>query len=984
MDFNAIRHMFESASVSDLPKPDHPQSQPPSLPHPADPGSTVTMATTASEHPLHLPPLPRKLSVSKHRAPDSDASEINIRPSQLKQNMLLNHFEQRDPNPDPRPVRHSLAPSPSQPSMRERPARPTAPQKPSPSELAQAAANSKSTLTSPNHPSSAENSDYSDVGDYTEDTEFYVPGVNENSDGPTQQPNLISRPSAPLRTPYGHSTKKSHHDAKAQPEMPGAQAGRRGMYRILSTPMPMRHSSSRHTSPIEEDDSFSKRPFEVGSSHDLKLDETADDDSMSNSTDQRHIIIDGDEADDGRDDNDEDDDEEEEEDDDDGDETDGDGPVVMVRQHSNFSRLSAQSWLTVDSAQEVPVSSELVDEPTSRGIEDTIPGPSSSASASGGYLGVGAVPRSSDAGTGSMTGTYKAASNTSDMGGSGLFLNRRFSGVTDHDPASLFGVDVQGDAIERIQAKAVQDMSVLECCVLLQAGVSALKRKSFRRCATRRVWLGPDCDRLHWKSKKNGMETDEVKLQRVAKLRSIDREVVIEIMEGYRISLMFNSREQAGLWVRALSCLIPLQARIYEKLGVTPPDKDREDYTLSDDVFDGTPLRDMMAVNSYVVLCCAKGHAQRSGYKLAFSRSDGQFCALRYIPRRISLMLLRSPEEIAVLKRLSHPNVVKYHECLADNERGGHYVVFEHVARGTLMDSYNNANSNGTNSNNTAGGGITASDDVRHSQNANYHQHSNANGATRKSSTSKARESRKTLSEADAREMMLDILSALEYLHTLRIAHGDIRPENLLRSVNGNVKVNAIGCITHDFTEVRNMGALMRARLNGASCAFIAPEQCWLVDNAPEAHAKSYAMDVWSVGVVLYYMLFGSFPFKGNDDAKVQHSICHDKLRIPRHPDTSAKVRSLLKGILDEKDPKTRIALNELRKHPWFFEETPGTAGPSGAVGALQGLGGHGYADGGAAVFGGRHDPPPRIIVTPDEVNSAVQTAKVRIGSRRR
>ena len=53
--------------------------------------------------------------------------------------------------------------------------------------------------------------------------------------------------------------------------------------------------------------------------------------------------------------------------------------------------------------------------------------------------------------------------------------------------------------------------------------------------------------------------------------------------------------------------------------------------------------------------------------------------------------------------------------------------------------------------------------------------------------------------------MMCDILSALEYLHTLRIAHGDIPTENLLRAVDGSVKVNPIGCITHYFTEVRNI-----------------------------------------------------------------------------------------------------------------------------------------------------------------------------------
>eukprot|EP00171_Calliarthron_tuberculosum_P012744 IDg12744t1 len=60
----------------------------------------------------------------------------------------------------------------------------------------------------------------------------------------------------------------------------------------------------------------------------------------------------------------------------------------------------------------------------------------------------------------------------------------------------------------------------------------------------------------------------------------------------------------------------------------------------------------------------------------------------------------------------------------------------------------------------------------------------------------------------------------------------DVRPDNLLRSVNGTIKRNPLGCITHVFTEVRSMSALVRARLAGASPAFLVPELCWQ-GNAP-------------------------------------------------------------------------------------------------------------------------------------------------------
>lgn len=85
-----------------------------------------------------------------------------------------------------------------------------------------------------------------------------------------------------------------------------------------------------------------------------------------------------------------------------------------------------------------------------------------------------------------------------------------------------------------------------------------------------------------------------------------------------------------------------------------PPGKEREDYTITDDFFNGRPLREYTAVNSYVVLCSVKGQPRSSGNKLAFSRSDGSFCGLRYVPAKNVPLVLCSPEEVSVHKRLAH------------------------------------------------------------------------------------------------------------------------------------------------------------------------------------------------------------------------------------------------------------------------------------------------------------------------------------------
>ncbi|KAI0557877.1 Protein kinase [Gracilaria domingensis] len=385
-----------------------------------------------------------------------------------------------------------------------------------------------------------------------------------------------------------------------------------------------------------------------------------------------------------------------------------------------------------------------------------------------------------------------------------------------------------------------------------------------------------------WTSKKVGVPANHVKVHQVARIKCADRELCVDLIEGRRISLLFANADEAALWVKALSCLVPLQARINAPSVVIPPEKEREEFTLSHDMFNGRSLREHVGIGNYVLLCSAKGHPAANGHKVVFARSDSSFCTLRYVPRKLVPLLLRSQEEIAVLKRLKHPNIVQYHECLLDQEHGGTYLTFEFLARGTLID----------------GSKLEGVDPIP---------------------------------EHSARELIRDVVNGLEYLHRLRIAHADVRPDNLLRSVDGRVKLNPIGCITHDFTEIKNLTTLVKTRLGDASPAFLAPELCWLCD-APPAHPKSYAMDVWAVGVVLYFMLYGRVPFGGRDDQEIQTAICTRKLRFPRHPETSKKVRSLLKGVLGEKDPKTRIGLSELKRHPWFAEGESETSNASSSA----------------------------------------------------
>lgn len=91
--------------------------------------------------------------------------------------------------------------------------------------------------------------------------------------------------------------------------------------------------------------------------------------------------------------------------------------------------------------------------------------------------------------------------------------------------------------------------------------------------------------------------------------------------------------------------------------------------------------------------------------------------------------------------------------------------------------------------------------------------------------------------------------------------------------------------------------------------AYIAPE---VFENKGY---EGYASDVWSSGVVLYAMLYGTVPFKANNMTELQKQIT--KCLTTFKDEITPEAISLLKGIL-ERDPSKRLKISEILKHPWM------------------------------------------------------------------
>ena len=165
------------------------------------------------------------------------------------------------------------------------------------------------------------------------------------------------------------------------------------------------------------------------------------------------------------------------------------------------------------------------------------------------------------------------------------------------------------------------------------------------------------------------------------------------------------------------------------------------------------------------------------------------------------------------------------------------------------------------------------------------------------------------LSENLSCHFFRQLISVLEYLISMGITHRDIKPENILLDENHeSIKVIDFGLSNYCEDD----------ELLGSSCGspcYASPE---MLSGNPYHGVKT---DIWSAGVVLYSMLVGSLPFDDQELYNLYEQIKSGKFFLPST--LSLEAIDLLKRIL-QVDPKKRIGINDIKKHPWFnMEKTP-------------------------------------------------------------
>jgi len=213
-------------------------------------------------------------------------------------------------------------------------------------------------------------------------------------------------------------------------------------------------------------------------------------------------------------------------------------------------------------------------------------------------------------------------------------------------------------------------------------------------------------------------------------------------------------------------------------------------------------------------------------------------------------------EEIAIMKKLNHVNLVSLVEVLDDPDEDSLYMVLEYCKKGVIMK-------------------VDLEEDAE------------------------------PYSEDDCRCWFRDLILGIEYLHAQGVIHRDIKPDNLLLTEDDTLKIVDFGV-----SEMFERTSAMRIAKSAGSPAFMAPE----LVSSERVDVEGQPADIWSMGVTLHCLRYGRVPFRKMNVVDLYESISNDKLNLEAEENKDFK--DLMMRLL-EKDPTKRITMQVLREHPW-------------------------------------------------------------------
>lgn len=249
------------------------------------------------------------------------------------------------------------------------------------------------------------------------------------------------------------------------------------------------------------------------------------------------------------------------------------------------------------------------------------------------------------------------------------------------------------------------------------------------------------------------------------------------------------------------------------------------------------------------------GHGAYSIVKYAIHRPTGRHVALKIYQKSKLLSgkkKISVKEEIALMKSMDHPNIVKLYQVMETDKEL--YLVME-LINGTSLFKYIQ------------------------------------------------RKPEKRLKESECAMIFSKLISAIKYCHKNRIIHRDIKMENIMITDSLDIKLI-------DFGFSVKLTSNQRLTSFCGTPSYVPPEVI--------AKKVGYGVsaDIWSLGILLYAMLCGSYPFKGSTEDELYCKIQRGIYNVSEDISSSAK---RLIHLMLKLDPTKRINIEEISRDPFFI-----------------------------------------------------------------
>ncbi|KAI9026190.1 kinase-like domain-containing protein [Hyaloraphidium curvatum] len=170
----------------------------------------------------------------------------------------------------------------------------------------------------------------------------------------------------------------------------------------------------------------------------------------------------------------------------------------------------------------------------------------------------------------------------------------------------------------------------------------------------------------------------------------------------------------------------------------------------------------------------------------------------------------------------------------------------------------------------------------------------------------------------EANGFFAQLVNGVAYLHTLGVAHKDLKPENLMLDGKGSLKITDFGS-AEVFRSVWEKEAHKSHRLAGSE-PYIAPEEF------TEKEFDPRAVDVWACGIIYLTMIYNRIPWRSATGADPNYKFylrCRansgaaEATAFPMLDHLPSGPRNLVFRMLDP-NPDTRIAIEDVRRDAWF------------------------------------------------------------------